>query len=499
MKATIARKALAFFMLVAFSSFFKIHVYGDYPRVGLLHNSHLHLQMNQMNQMNQMREIKANSILRRGLASVPSILISPSPNFISPATSKPRVYRATAYGADPTGKTDSTDALLNAISDAFKTSNNGDLMQGIINLGGAQIDLEGGYYMISRPLQLPATGGGNLVIHGGSLKASDKFPGNRYLIELSGSSGGEYSYEYITLKNLQLDSSYRGGGISVINSLRTSIDNCYIVHFTTNGILVQGGHETYIRNSFLGQHITAGGDHDEKNFSGTGISLIGNDNAVTDVVIFSAAIGIMVAGEANTITGVHCYNKATVWGGIGIYLRVPGYTQTRIVNCYLDYNGIVAEDPVQLLISNSFFLGDGFILLKSINGVLRGVNIVDNMFSGSGKGVNIVQLDQSKGNFKTIDGVVIDRNNVNKMTLRSTVARGLKEGNGSSWVIDFNNVLLFPNLINHVHYTFSTMNSGSFPNHVLRNVAENRVVVESDKPVPATVYVTVNQSPMSNG
>ncbi|XP_042520727.1 polygalacturonase QRT3-like [Macadamia integrifolia] len=481
MNATIARKVVAFFTLVGFASFIVTHVYGDYPKEGLLPNNPHNFQMNQM------QELKA-SILRRNLAS----LNSPSP---PPTASSSRIYRATAYGADPTGKTDSTEALLKAISDAFKASNNGDLIQGITNLGGAEVYLEGGYFMISRPLRLPASGGGNLLIHGGSLKASNTFPGDQYLIELSASSS-TYTYEYITFRDLLLDSNYRGGGISVINSLRTSIDNCYITHFTTNGILIKGGHETYIRNSFLGQHITAGGDHREKYFSGTAINIAGNDNAVTDVVIFSAAIGIMVAGQANTLTGVHCYNKATGWGGTGIYLRLPGLTQTRIVNCYMDYNGIVAEDPVQLLISNTFFLGDGFILLKSIKGVIKGVNIVDNTFSGNGKGVDIVQLDQSKGPFKTIDGVVIDRNNVNAMKLRATVARGLKEGNGSSWVIDFNNVLLFPNLIRHVQYSLSTPGSGSFPNHALRNISGNRVVVESDRPVQASVHVTVDQSPM---
>lgn len=101
-----------------------------------------------------------------------------------------------------------------------------------------------------------------------------------------------------------LDSNYRGGGISVINSLRTSIDNCYITHFTTNGILVQSGHETYIRNSFLGRHIIAGEDKNERDFSGTGISLQGNDNAVTDVAILSAAIGLMVTGQANFLLDI---------------------------------------------------------------------------------------------------------------------------------------------------------------------------------------------------
>lgn len=333
-------------------------------------------------------------------------------------------------------------------------------------------------------------------IHGGTLRASDDFPTDGYLIDLSSpskSSSSSYNYEFVTLKDLMLDSNYRGGGIFVANSLRTSIDNCYIAHFVTNGILVQGGHETYIRNSFLGQHITAGGDRGERNFTGTAINLMGNDNAVTDVVIFSAAVGIMVSGQANIITGVHCYNKASGFGGTGIYLKLPGLTQTRIVNSYMDFTNIVAEDPVQLDISDNFFLGDASIILKSIKGVVNGLNIVNNMFSGSNKGVNIVQLDELNGPFNQISQVVIDQNNVQGMNLRSTVAKGSAKGNGTLWTVDFMSVLLFPNLINNVQYSLSTSIVGSFPNHCLRNTSDNRVVIESSVAVEAKVFVSVNQ------
>ncbi|KAJ0018857.1 hypothetical protein Pint_12080 [Pistacia integerrima] len=435
--------------------------------------------------MRRMQEFK-DSLIRRDLAS--DISPSPAPSVPPPqGKSGSKVYYVTSYGADPSGKSDSTDAILKAISDAYNGPRLGNLIEGITNLGGAQIHLEGGNYLISKPLQLPAAGAGNLMIHGGTLTASDNFPTDGYLIDLSAAtssssankqeknktlinnsqqlaSGSSYNYEYITLKDLMLDSNFRGGAIQVINSLRTSIDNCYIVHFSTNGILVQSGHETYIRNSFLGQHITAGGDPGERNFSGTAINLMGNDNAVTDVVIFSAAVGIMVSG----------------------------LTQTRIVNSYMDYTSIVAEDPVQLHISSSFFLGDAFILLKSINGVANGVNIVDNMFSGSDKGVEIVQLDESKGPFKQIDQVVVHRNNVRGMNLRATVGRGSMQSNGSSWTVDFSSLLLFPNLINHVQYSLITSDS-SFPNHALRNVSANRVVIESDKASAGSVFVTVNQ------
>lgn len=423
-----------------------------------------------------------------------------------------RLFYVTDYGADPTGATDSTQALSEAINEAFQVTTTKHTMPGLQDLGGVEIHLEGGNYRISEPLRLPESGGGNVVIHGGTLRASENFPEDRYLIELwtstdsllNGSLNGDElaaatkdadfyaaSYEYITLRDLMLDANFRGGGILVINSLRTNIDSCYISHFTSFGIMVQGGHETYIRNSFLGQHITAGSSPLERNFSGVGISLMGNDNAITDVVIFSAAVGISVSGQANIITGVHCYNKATAFGGIGIRLLLGGLTQTRILGAYMDYTGIVAEDPVQLDIANGFFLGDANIVLKSSQRkMISGVNIVNNMFTGSGKGVEIVQLE---GQFDSIDQTIVDRNNVLGMTLKSTVARGTVQGNGSTWAIDFNPVLLFPNLIQHVQYSFYTSDA-SFPRHALRNVSENKVVIEADTEVSATVSVQVDQS-----
>ncbi|XP_075497841.1 LOW QUALITY PROTEIN: polygalacturonase QRT3-like [Primulina tabacum] len=406
----------------------------------------------------------------------------------------PQVFHVTAYGADPTGKVDSTNAIIAAISDALKLPGNGFLMNGIVNLGGARIDLDGGSYLISSPIQFPVSGRGNLLIHGGSLKASNSFPNGGYLIDLSpaSSSSLEYYYEFVTLRDLLLDSNYRGGGIQVVKSVRINIDNCYITHFSTVGISVKGGHETSIRHSYLGQHITAGGDPGERNFTGTGIELLGNDNSINDVVIFSAALGIMITGQANIISEVHCYNKATGFGGTGIYLKLPGLTQTRIVNSYFDFTGIVAEDPVQLTISNSFFLGDAYIVLKSIKGVANGVNIVDNMFSGSGKGIDTVQLDQKMGPFKQINQIVIDGNNVNGMNLKSTIARTSVQGNGSSWVADFNSALVFPNLIKRVDYTFIT-GAATFPVHVLRNVSGNKVVIQSQSPVPASVFITADQ------
>ncbi|XP_037486891.1 polygalacturonase QRT3-like [Triticum dicoccoides] len=409
---------------------------------------------------------------------------------LATSSASSRVYHVTDYGADPTGAADATAAIKKAIADAFSPPSNATMAAGIPDLGGAEIHLDGGTYLVNGPLTLPASGGGNFKIHSGSLRASAEFPTDRYLIELSaGSSASSYHYEYVTLRDLMLDCNYRGGGVEVVDSLRVGVDNCYITHFETEGIAVRGGHETYIRNTFLGQHMTAGTDPGERSFGGTAIRLDGNDNSVSDVVVFSAATGIMVTGGANTISGVHCYNKATGFGGTGIHLRVPGLTQTWLTNCYMDYTSIVAEDPVLLHVSGSFFLGDANVVLKAVNGVARGVQITGNMFNGRGKGVDIVQLD---GAFGTVEQVYVQQNSAMGMNLKATTARGSAEGNGSSWTVDFAPVLLFPDRIGHVQY--SLVAGDAFPGHTLRNISGNQVVVATDKAVSATVHVLVDQN-----
>ncbi|XP_062226712.1 polygalacturonase QRT3-like [Phragmites australis] len=401
-----------------------------------------------------------------------------------------RVYHVTDYGADPTGAADATAAIKRAIADAFRPPSNGTMTGGIPDLGGAEVHLDGGTYLVKGPLTLPASGGGNFKIHSGSLRASDDFPTDRYLIELSATGGGRsYDYEYATLRDLMLDCNYRGGGVTVVNSLRVGIDNCYVVHFQSDGIAVHGGHETFIRDSFLGQHMTAGGDPGERGFTGTGIRLDGNDNSVSDVVIFSAETGIMVTAGANSISGVHCYNKATGFGGTGIYLKIPSLTQTWISNSYMDFTSIVAEDPVLLHVSGSFFLGDANVVLKAVNGVAKGVQIIGNLFNGRDKGVDIVQLD---GKFATVEQVYVQQNSATGMTLKSTSARESMDGNGTSWTVDFSPVLLFPDRIEHVQYSLVT--GDAFPGHTLRNVSGNQVVVATDKAVSATVHVLVDQN-----
>jgi hypothetical protein len=68
------------------------------------------------------------------------------------------------YGADPTGEKDSSDAILQALGDAFRLRTERELLPGISDFGGEVIDLQGGSYKISKPIRFPSSGGGNILV-----------------------------------------------------------------------------------------------------------------------------------------------------------------------------------------------------------------------------------------------------------------------------------------------------------------------------------------------
>ncbi|CAN1225527.1 Polygalacturonase QRT3 [Linum grandiflorum] len=298
-----------------------------------------------------------------------------------------KVFYPIGYGADPSGSIDSSDAILRAINDAFRLQKHHrrQLLPGIQDLGGIVLDLQGGNFLISKPIQLPS-GRGNFVVRSGTFRATNDFPGNRHLIELWSTNSqqkpgkGSY-YEGITFRDILFDSTYRGGGIRVVDSVRIRIDHCFFLHFTTQGILVIKGHETFVSNCFLGQNPTVGGDRDEIRYSGTAVDIDSNDNALTNVAIFSAAVGVVLRSEANTVTAVHCYNKANVYGGVGIVVK-PEASLTRITGCYMDFTDVVIEDPDQVRVSDGLFIGGANVVVKSIRGSISGLNVEGNMFRG---------------------------------------------------------------------------------------------------------------------
>ncbi|CAL1402483.1 unnamed protein product [Linum trigynum] len=468
--------------------------------LGLLQHASCYATENRTNKLPEFQ----SELQRRSSSSAAAAYNPANKSSISMMHPKRRgkVFYPIGYGADPSGSRDSADPILRAINDAFQLQNGHrrQLLPGIHDLGGIVIDLQGGNFLISKPIRFPP-GTGNIVVQSGSLRASDDFPANRHLIELWSLSPrvtdkASY-YEGITFRDIIFDSSYRGGGIRVVDSVRIRIDHCFFLHFTTHGVLIIKGHETLISSCFLGQQPTVGEDQMEKHYSGTAIDIDSNDNVITDVVIFSAAVGIVLRSEANTVTGVHCYNKADVYGGVGILVK-PEASLTRIGNCYMDFTGVVIEDPSQVRVTDGLFIGGANVVLRSIKGSISGLNIEGNMFRGyEGVGNSIVELD---GNFTAVDQVVIERNNVKDMVLKSTAGRVTVAGHGSRWVADFSRVLIFPNRVSHFQYAFHIRGAaeggggaGNNVTHWVSGVRRNAVVVESSAKVNAVVSVVVDQ------
>ncbi|KAL6992070.1 hypothetical protein U1Q18_010181 [Sarracenia purpurea var. burkii] len=286
----------------------------------------------------------------------------------------------------------------------------------------------------------------------GNFRASDTIPADQHLIELwspnsqplkkthpggfssRSDKNSDIYYEGITFRKVLFDSSFQGGRLFAIYAVRIRINNCFFIHFTTDGILVHKHHET-ISNCFSAntpQINTYRIDHD---FSSTAIDLASNDLASNDNAV------------TNMLTGVHCYNKATSFGGVGIVVKAG---QTRINSCYLDFNSILIEDPFQVIVSNGFFLGDGNIVMKvKKKDQISGLSIVNNVFSRDPK--NMVPIVKLEGQFTKVDQVVIEWDEV--------VING-GEGNGArKWDPvggDFSSVMVFPNRINRVQYSFGS-------------------------------------------
>lgn len=118
-----------------------------------------------------------------------------------------------------------------------------------------------------------------------------------------------------------------------------------------------------------------------------------DDHIVDDVIVFSARVGVNSTGAANLIKGVHTWNDATQSGGLGIVVDAP---QTRLENCYLDYNSLVVVDPQHVSVTDTFFLGGGNLVLKATkpNMTVHGLVVKDSIYNIGNYGkANYVRTD----------------------------------------------------------------------------------------------------------
>eukprot|EP01084_Bolivina_argentea_P078396 142241_1 len=428
-------------------------------------------------------------------------------------TSAPIIY-PTDFGADPTGATDSTSALQKAINMALSYgAKNVSLSNEIHDCGGATIDLAGGDYMISAPLMVPQFYG-NLRFIDGTIRASTSFkPTTSYLLIIGDDTNSQCSNsqkscnENIAVENMMFDGRQTAFGcIHVINTMGfVAGPQLFFLGFNGAGITATGGHETMIFKSWFGEFLYS--DSRKENgaaSTATAVQLFGNDHYMTDCIVFSSKIGVHIKNPANILKGVHTWNLATGNNGTGIKVES---IQTRILNCYLDWNDLVIVAPIQeVSVEDSFFL-EGCVHLEPVtnsgSNIINGLSIFDNQYaSWQGAKEYIIQLDTTYGKFQSVKNMFVGNNMLENGYKQNGVkaSKSLKLTQATEWTFDFTAELIFDcNTIpiQWVDYTIQIDAKGSTPQfvqHVATTPVGCKVSIFTSAKCDATVYVTVYQT-----
>jgi hypothetical protein len=406
------------------------------------------------------------------------------------------------FGADPTGVKDSTAAFVAAVAELLKHNTSGHMMSdGIVDLGGVVLDLQGGDYLVNAPVQIPQFVG-NLRIIDGTIRAGASFPPNAYVIQVGASpcktkSGQGSCNENVGMSGLTLDASHIAQGcLSISSTMGATLDSSSAIFgFTGVGILLDGGHETMISETWVAAYFW---NDPKKEHSGDtiGILVAGNDHFVDNVIVFSGTVGVSLTGEANKLVNVHTWNCATGNGGIGILNTV---SQNIFIGCYLDFTDLVLTNAQQISISNGFFLGDAQLVFKAphASSSIYGVSIVGNEWYDCSN--SALASNETLGTWTSVTDLYVEGTSFcgpgqNPAFSKATKVLSSATVNGKVSV-DFSDILLFPN----VPIASASIVVKSNPtNNVAPTVGQNwnaqvvDVFVSTNDPV--TIYVTADQS-----
>ena len=196
------------------------------------------------------------------------------------------------------------------------------------------MDLQGGDYTVSRPLQIPPCYG-NARIVGGSIRASKSFPSNKYIIIIgndttarpaaypsysalsrfaspdppSCKNDGQGVYmQDVQLLGLLLDGQHVAAGGVLISYIMGALIGAqsYFVGFPKAGITVIAGHEVVIDAVWVAEYYWDSPLYDSS--TSTGIEIFGNDHIIQNAIVFSANIGVHIIGAANLVYGAHTWS-----------------------------------------------------------------------------------------------------------------------------------------------------------------------------------------------
>ena len=302
-----------------------------------------------------------------------------------PAAPGSPLLTPTSFGADPTGKVDASPAFAQLLA-ALQLRCAGvgrNMSDGIADCGGLVVDLQGGAYLLSQPFALPQYLG-NLRMIDGTLRAAPTFPPAEFVLGVGSlpckpPSGQGSCNENVGLSGLTLDGAHVAAGcLRITATMGATLDSSSAVFgFNETGILLQGGHESMISETWVAAFFWS--EREKEKTNTTGILIAGNDHFVSNTIVFSARVGVMLQGAANKLVNVHTWNQATGNGGVGIYNAA---SQNVFFGCYLDFTDLVLAVAQYISFSGGFFLGNAqlvFAAQKPADAVL-GVSLANNVW-----------------------------------------------------------------------------------------------------------------------
>jgi len=355
-----------------------------------------------------------------------------------------------SFGADPSGRRDSTHAFQKALQALLSDHPGHTLSSGIKDLGGRTLDLEGGDFLISKPLVIPGFYG-NFFVKTGTIRASRWFPRDRWLFEIGEKDcNPDYAKacnEFITFEDLLLDASSRAAGcLWIINSMGIGVGPAIFVEgFKDVGVRIDGGHETLISEAWFVERFWSDITHSYSSDS-IAIQINGNDHYVVNTIIWQYThLGVEVNGGANLLLGVHAWGCGQPWCNELTGISVKAF-QNRIIACYLDYNSLDLVDPDAIFINHNFFLFSPLRLIAE-KGNMKRLVVTDNLFT-SADPIEVV------GDFTAVQDVTVQQNVGYDSTIRSTFVRQSQHGPRQKFIFNLSSSLLLPD-IEHLQYSLA--------------------------------------------
>lgn len=421
----------------------------------------------------------------------------------------PNVIRPADFGADPTGATDSSQAMAKAMAALLNASHiaNHSMAAHIVDLGGATLDLDGGEYLISQPIVFPPFVG-NAHVMRGTLRASKTFPSDKWLVMIGAvdckpttdfglPDGQGCCNEFISMSEIFLDASHTAaGGVYVAHTMGATIGpSAFFVGFNDKGVRIDGGHEVMVQQAWFAEHywseITFPTLPPYVNTSTSiAIQINGDDHYVTDVIVFAFThLGVEVNGCCALLQGVHAWNNFPP--GVAIAVNAPG---NRVTGSYLDFNSLTLTDPAGTVVENNFFLESHAVLRAGVLHSMQGIRFQNNMYAVQTGRPSAYPSIELQGLFLITKGIEISNEQTNGAQLKYTrVRKSLHLSHATRWEIDFAEELLLSSIEEVAYSLILDDDDGSFVRHVGRKPKGTKVVIETDALTSATVVVEVAQ------